>query len=166
MKILVFSDSHGYCTNMMRAIDLETPNYLIHLGDHSADTVCLKERYPALPILSVRGNCDYLDTLTSESALAVYDGIRIFAVHGHKYGVKNGLLRLYMAAKEKAVHIALFGHTHCAYCENNNGLWLLNPGSCGCMGRSTYGLISIAEGRVLCEIRTLSEREEHHDSCD
>ena len=115
--------------------------------------------------MQVRGNCDYYDIVTQDSAIAVFDFVRCLAVHGHKYGVKNGLLRFYMAAKENAVQVALFGHTHCAYCEEKDGIWLLNPGSCGSFGRGTYGLVYVCHGNVQCEIKYLPERNEQNDTC-
>ena len=33
MKVLVFSDSHGNETNMITAIEQETPDMVLHLGD-------------------------------------------------------------------------------------------------------------------------------------
>lgn len=157
MKILVVSDSHGKCEYMLRAIRLENPDYLIHLGDHSLDAQCLKSTYPALPILSIRGNCDCTDTQTPDIAEPVYAGIRFFATHGHRYGVKNGLLRILMAAKEKAARIVLFGHTHCAYCEEHSGVWMLNPGSCGQGINATYGLIVIKDELLVCSVKRIEE---------
>ena len=86
-----------------------------------------------------------------------FDGIRILATHGHKYGVKSNLLRFLMAAKENAVQIALFGHTHCAYCELIDDIWLLNPGSCGYRSRGTYGIIEISDHKITCSIKELKE---------
>lgn len=160
MKILVFSDSHGYCDHMLRAIENERPDRIIHLGDHVSDAEHLKEIWPSLPMMRVRGNCDRFDVTTPEYASDVCDGVRIFAVHGHRFDVKRGLLRLFMAAKERAVHIALFGHTHCAFCENKENIWLLNPGSCGYMGRGSYGVIMVRGGSAECAIKTICEREE------
>ena len=158
MKILVFSDTHGDCSSMWTAIDREKPDYVIHLGDYTRDAEALKGRYPMLPVVSVRGNCDYNDWSTSDIHVVNYDGIQILCVHGHNYNVKGGLLRLYMAAKEKAVQIALFGHTHCAYCEEKDGLWLLNPGACGRGNAATYAIVTIDNGITACKIRTINER--------
>lgn len=158
MKILVFSDTHGHCASMCTAIDREMPDYVIHLGDHTRDAENLRSLYPMLPILSVRGNCDYNDWSTPEIHVANFDGVQILCVHGHNYNVKGGLLRLYMAAKEKAVQIALFGHTHCAYCEEKDGLWLLNPGTCGRGNTATYAIVTVNNGKVACKIHTIDER--------
>ena len=33
MKVLVLSDSHGNLTNMVRAVEAESPHMIVHLGD-------------------------------------------------------------------------------------------------------------------------------------
>lgn len=160
MKILVLSDSHGNCDNMRRAIELEQPDHVFHLGDHSDDVRILRREYPMLPIASVRGNCDWTDKTTPDSVQAVLDGVSIWAVHGHLYGVKGGLLRFSYAAKEKAVRVALFGHTHCPYCEEHDGIWFLNPGSCAYGIVVNYGIIETSCGEVRCLSRSFNERSE------
>lgn len=157
MKVLVFSDTHGYCYHMVRVIEEEAPSCVIHLGDCTNDAEELHRHFPMLPVLSVRGNCDYGDHITQDSAISDFDGIRVLSSHGHKYGVKGSLLRFLMAAKENAVHVALFGHTHCAYCENVDGIWLMNPGSCGYTTRATYGVLEITDHAAACIIKTVKE---------
>lgn len=158
MKILVLSDSHGNCDKMRQAIEKEKPDHVFHLGDHSDDAQILRREYPTLPIVSVRGNCDWADRITQESAQGVYDGVSIWAVHGHLFGVKSGLLRLYLAAKEKAARVVLFGHTHCPYCEERDGIWLMNPGSCAYGTVTNYGLIEISDGHSRCYLSSINER--------
>ena len=158
MKILVLSDSHGNCDKMKQAVEAEAPDIVFHLGDHSSDAQALMGEYPTLPIISVRGNCDRTERNAPESVETVYDGISILAVHGHLYDVKRSLLRLYFAAKEKAVRVVLFGHTHYPYCEEEDGIWLMNPGSCGRGLVTSYGLIDITSGIVKCYLRSTDER--------
>ena len=136
---------------MEQAVELEQPDHVIHLGDHVRDAEELGQRYAQLPVLMVRGNCDY-DFSCRESAVVDFNGVRIMAVHGHRYGVKSGLLRLALAAKENNVDVALFGHTHCAYCEDYDGIRLLNPGSCGYGGKPSYGIVEIENGRISCRL--------------
>lgn len=156
MKILVLSDSHQTMRYMVEAVEKEHPNHVIHLGDHTRDAEELSRQYPMLPILMVRGNCDF-DYDHREQTLAVFGDIRILAVHGHRYGVKSGLLRYELAARENGVQVALFGHTHHAVCELYNGLWLMNPGSCGYCSRPTYGIIEIQGSEVSCHIASFDE---------
>lgn len=156
MKILVLSDSHQTMKYMLAAIEKERPQYIIHLGDHTKDADQLKAMFPMLPILSIRGNCDY-DFTAQEQVLSIYDGVRVLSVHGHRYGVKSGLLRYSLAAKECEADVALFGHTHHAVCEFYDGLWMMNPGSCGYCAAPSYGLIEILDGKVECSIKRIDD---------
>ena len=52
---------------------------------------------------------------------------------------------------------ALFGHTHSALCVQEDGLWLLNPGSCGSYGGSV-GVIETENSQITsCKILTHSD---------
>lgn len=153
MKILVLSDSHRVMRYMEQAVELENPDYLIHLGDYTRDAEALRRCFPDLPLASVRGNCDF-DSDTPEQLIGEWGGVRLLLTHGHRYSVKSGLLRLSLAAKEAKADVALFGHTHRAFCELHGGIWLLNPGSCGA-GLPSYGLIRIEHKTPVCEIHAL-----------
>lgn len=154
MKILVLSDSHRSTQPMLDAVRRERPDAIIHLGDHASDTQVLSAEYPHLPLCCVRGNCDLYEDSVPESALMNWDGVRIFAVHGHRYGVKSGVLRLYYAGMEQQADILLFGHTHIPYCEESDGIWLLNPGACG-RSCPSYGIIEIDQGIPHCRVEEL-----------
>ena len=87
---------------------------------------------------AVGGN--YLDEQTVDLS-----DIRIFCCHGHKYGVKSTLMRLWMRAREKEVSLALFGHTHEPFETVNEGVRLFNPGS---VMQGSYGVIYVERGAV------------------
>ena len=62
------------------------------------------------------------------------------------------------AAREAQAELLLFGHTHIPFCEELEGLWVLNPGSC--QGRrGTYGIIELSSGGVTCCIKPAEEPE-------
>ena len=149
MKILVLSDSHGVRRYMEEAILRERPDQILHLGDRSRDAEELETLFPEIPLLSVPGNCDF--PLAGQPLVLVreFAGVRVLMTHGHPYGVKSGLLRMELAAREAGADVAVFGHTHRAYCEQLGDLWLMNPGACG-GGRPSYGVISIENGSALC----------------
>ncbi len=151
MKILVLSDSHREEANLLRAAELEKPDAVIHLGDHASDAEVLLRAYPRLPVCRVRGNCDRFETDVQDEAVIEWEGVKILVTHGHRYHVKSGLLTLCYAAIQAGAQIALFGHTHMPYCEESDGLWLLNPGACGRLFPS-YGIIEIKNGAVQCRV--------------
>lgn len=134
---------------MCDAVEKEQPDYIIHLGDHAKDAEELSSFYPNIPLAAVRGNCDRFSD-QPETRLAVYGGVKILSCHGHTYGVKSGLLRAVYAAKEAGADILLYGHTHIPYCDDADGLRILNPGACGhenFFGKPTYGVIILGQGK-------------------
>ena len=68
---------------------------------------------------------------------------------------------LIAAAKRRGAQIALFGHTHSPLCEHlEDGMWLLNPGSCGYFGGSA-GMIVIENGNIaVCRLLRQADLEE------
>lgn len=158
MKVLVLSDSHGFAENLFQAVEQERPDYVIHLGDGARDVHMLCEAQPLLPVAQVAGNCDFSAYDLPETRIAEYGGVRVWMCHGHRFGVKSGLLRLDYAAREVQAQVALFGHTHQPFCEYHNGLWLMNPGTCGYSSRPTCGILIIHGGAVTCEIREIDHR--------
>lgn len=154
MKLLICSDSHGEADYLCAAAEKEKPDGMILLGDHASDGDRAECQFPKLPLCRVRGNCDYYDQRWPEEALFCWENVRIFAVHGHRYGVKNGLLRLQYAAMEKAADLCLFGHTHRPFCEKCGDLWMVNPGACS--GRTpTYAVAQLSGTTIHCEIKNL-----------
>lgn len=127
---------------MIRAVKKERPDLCFFLGDGEHDLALLRKRFPRLPINAVRGNCDVLSTLPRTLCCAA-GGIRIFATHGHLFGVKHDpiLRELCEAALEADADVALFGHTHEPFRDRTMGMELLNPGSIGPTTLPSYGLI-------------------------
>ena len=76
--------------------------------------------------------------------------------HGHRHGVKQDTGRLLRDARASGVQAVLYGHTHVMNCyQEPDGLWVLNPGSCGYFGGSA-GLI-LAENGKIRECRILRQ---------
>ena len=155
MKILVMSDSHSALSFMRRCIDEVIPDAMIHLGDHYDDAIAISEAYPELPMYHVPGNCDRYrcppDTM--EVQLATLDGVRLYLTHGHLHKVKYYMDLLLRDGRKAGAHAVLYGHTHVPNCyQEPDGLWVLNPGSCGYFG-GTVGLIETDGGRIIsCRI--------------
>lgn len=148
MKITVFSDTHGHTGGMLRAIRAAKPDAVFHLGDYERDIRCVREAFPALLLCSVSGNCDSRPE-NPDTAVFTVGGVRIFASHGHRYGVKYALDALLNAGYFSNAGLILFGHTHVAMHEELEGTHILNPGSAGMGARCTYGLITIEDGQVV-----------------
>jgi len=163
MKILVLSDSHSALSFMRICIEAVKPDALIHLGDYLEDAQAIAEEYPRIPAYFVPGNCDRYrySALEPEILIPRIFGVDFYLTHGHRHNVKmctGLLLRDARAAKAEAV---LYGHTHEAECtQEPDGLWVLNPGSCGYYGGSA-GLIIVENSRIVsCRILRQNDLEE------
>lgn len=154
MKILVMSDSHASLSFMRRCIEAINPDAMIHLGDHFDDGEAMKEEYPHIPMYQVPGNCDRYRCRPGQPEILIdrIGGVDLYITHGHKHYVKQTLSQLLKDARACQVSAVLYGHTHQPDCRQEDGLWILNPGSCGYFGGSV-GLIQIQNGKILnCSI--------------
>lgn len=153
MRVGVFSDSHGDT----QALDdlLEKMGYVdavCFLGDVARDAQHLQDRLSAMPnnppLYAVRGNNDYYSSCALPWELLIdLDGVMVYMTHGHR---SAGYLGLAYKAQECGARIAMFGHTHEAFCETMQDVLLLNPGSAGnyCRGgRARASLLEIKNGR-------------------
>lgn len=155
MKILVLSDSHSSLRFMHNCVEAVVPDAVVHLGDHYDDAEALKEMFPGIPFYQVPGNCDRYRCMpnTPEIRVERIFGLDLYMTHGHRHSVKQFLGALLRDARACRVKAVLYGHTHVADCHQElDGLWVLNPGSCGYYGGSA-GLIVTEQGEILdCRI--------------
>ena len=147
MKVLVFSDSHGFVSEMENAVFRHTPDYIIHLGDYVSDVLMLRETFPRIPFSFVKGNCDFSSPEPTEQLLTL-GGVPMLLTHGHRYDVKMGYDRLLYAAEENKVKLVLFGHTHYQTIIDEAGVVLFNPGSI--RDYAEYGLLELSNGKIRC----------------
>lgn len=131
MKILILSDSHASLSFMRHCIEVTSPDAVIHLGDYYNDGQTMLEEFPHIPFRQVPGNCDLHRSWIPDSEVKLIElfGVRIYMTHGHRHGVKMGLYRLLADARAAGANAVLFGHTHQALCQQEDGLWILNPGA-------------------------------------
>lgn len=148
MKVLVLSDSHGNLSNMIRAVERESPRMILHLGDCWRDGERLHDRFPELPFEQVHGNCDFLRDARKAEKLLYLGDKRALMCHGHTYGVKQSLLAAGLAAEEKDLDLFLFGHTHKPLVDMRGKTLFLNPGSIGDYARPTYGIVTLENGKL------------------
>lgn len=153
MKIIVVSDSHGAGATLRRILELHrNADIVVHCGDSRGEAEDMRLLFPDKMYYIVKGNCDFGATLPLTEEFTI-EGVRFFATHGHYYNVKYGLGELERAAREKGADVVLFGHTHVAHNEYKDGMYLVNPGSCG-YGKS-FAVIEVHNGQVLTNIAHL-----------
>jgi len=136
---------------MERCVEDGKPDGIVHLGDYCRDGWALHGKYPDIPFYQVPGNCDEYGYMDCGPATVVetIGGVRLYLTHGHRHRVKSSTYALLRDARAAGADAVLYGHTHIPDCHREeDGLWVLNPGSCGYFG-STAGLIEIEDGRIV-----------------
>lgn len=127
-QALVFSDSHGYLENLLDVLKQHPKTEaLFFLGDIQGDADRLRRATPH-PVYMVRGNGDYGTDLPRQ-IVTTFGGKKIALCHGHQYLNYGSVDLLRYWAREQQADIAMFGHTHVPYLDENNYPILLNPGS-------------------------------------
>jgi putative phosphoesterase len=128
MRVGVISDTHRIISSIEQLRGLiKGLDMLIHLGDNVEDILILQKFYKG-KIINVKGNCDF-STLTPNDRLEEICGKKVFLTHGHRYNVKESLSKLRYKAIETGANIVLYGHSHIAKIDFEEGIWYINPGS-------------------------------------
>ncbi len=158
MKAIVFSDSHDRVSLMedLAKKYLSRIDCIIHLGDCTEDTAALREL--GKPLFQVRGNNDY-DSLYPLERTVSLSGKRIYMTHGHRQKVYWNTDVLYYTAAQEQADVALFGHTHVPYLENEGGIIIMNPGSISLpRGGSglTFGFLTVEGGKITASVMEYS----------
>ena len=165
MRIIVMADSHGAGSAVMKVVEknIYTADLFIHLGDGEEDMLSVLPEYPNINLIQIKGNCDHgsaspvsqvIDTVPGPE----YKTIKILAVHGHLQNVSHGTDELLHLAHENKCDIVLFGHTHCRCDRKEDGVLLINPGSCSVPRDGeppSYACIDITEWGLITEIYDL-----------
>lgn len=161
-RILVLSDSHSGLSFMRFAIRAVKPDAVVHLGDYYDDGESMAQENRHILFHQVPGNCDRSRFIGMKPEVLCYPvcGVKLFMTHGHVQNVKFGIGRLLNDARKAGAQAALYGHTHIADCfREEDGMWVLNPGSCGSSGGSV-GLIETENNEILsCKILRREELE-------
>ena len=152
MRIVVISDSHKNTRVIDKILDSQPDaKAVFFLGDNITDIEDFEFMYPDKRFFAVAGNCDYFSTASSVELVTV-SGVKILYTHGHTLGVKYGLERLKEVAKQRECQIALYGHTHVSQILYEDGLHIVNPGSCSEPRDGivrTYAVIDITENGIM-----------------
>jgi len=133
MKYLVFSDLHGSMRGLrylQDAVKREKPDLLLCLGDilygagDQDATKCAKGlKEIGVPILAVRGNCDYRE---DENLLGFeLPDMRSLSRGMHEIHLNHRPINLSLPAGDFLIH----GHTHYKYVYKEGGVTRMNPGS-------------------------------------
>ena len=161
MRVLVVSDSHGSNVNLNRALDEAGEiDHLLHLGDLEGSEHFI-EAFVSCPYTLISGNNDYFSDIDREQELTLM-GHRIFMTHGNRYGVYYNAEGVKEEGLRRGADIILFGHTHCPYIEQEEGLLVMNPGSISLPRQNgripTYVVMDLLEdGSVEVDLRYVNK---------
>ena len=101
MKAVVLSDSHRNFSSIQDILEQEKDAQLIiHAGDVQSDVDDILEAYPRTACAYVRGNNDFAVLNVPYDRFFSLGDTKIFLTHGHRYGVKQDLFRLFARARE------------------------------------------------------------------
>ncbi|MGH4052117.1 MAG: metallophosphoesterase [Clostridium sp.] len=149
MRIGVVSDTHRITSSIEQLRGLiKGLDVVIHLGDNVEDVLLMKKFYKG-EIINVKGNCDF-SVKTPDDRLEEIGGKKIFLTHGHRYNVKESLDKLRYKALETGANIVLYGHSHIAKIDFEEGIWYINPGSASLPrdGDRSFAIISIDKEEI------------------
>lgn len=149
MIVAVVADTHGITGPILARLKSLQPDCLLFAGDFYRDGEYIAHQLN-IPAYIVSGNCD-LEHRDQQEEIVTLGGVRTLLVHGHQYGVKQDLNRIYYRACELEVDVVVFAHTHQPWCEKNGHLWMVNPGSPSrsrVCGPGSFAIIAIEAGEI------------------
>lgn len=154
-KITVVSDTHGNAEAIRKLFPIfAESDYIIHLGDTSSDGQIIRREFPDKTLL-LNGNCD-LSKLGEDELILEVEGVKIFACHGDKYGVKRGYDNIAYKAEQEGCKAALFGHTHAPIEKTVGSVTLFNPGTLRRYAANTYLYLIVNGDKIVGKICPLN----------
>lgn len=154
-KITVVSDTHGNAEAIRKLFPIfAESDYIIHLGDTSSDGQIIRREFPDKTLL-LNGNCD-LSKLGEDELILEVEGVKIFACHGDKYGVKRGYDNIAYKAEQEGCKAALFGHTHAPIEKTVGSVTLFNPGTLRRYAANTYLYLVVNGDKIVGKICPLN----------
>lgn len=140
LRVAILSDTHGTLDARIAA-RVALCDYAVHAGDVGNAAVLAALRPRLGQALAVRGNNDtaakwpppdhkLLDALPESASLELPGGI-LAVVHGHRAGgtaERHARLRRQFPQARAVV----YGHSHRLVCDQDDPVWVLNPGAAGC----------------------------------
>jgi putative phosphoesterase len=142
LRVGVLSDTHGLLRAEARAF-LVGCDYIIHGGDIGSADI-LQDLGALAPLIAVKGNNDQQSWAAHlpETDLVRLGGAFVYVIHD--------LAQLDIEPAHAGVQAVVSGHSHKPKIFERDGVWYINPGSCG--PRRFCLPISIGEIRIAGSI--------------
>lgn len=151
MRIVVISDTHRRGDIAERILNQQPQaQEVFFLGDLTDDIEDVQYVFTDKRFHIVSGNCDFFSSYPCSGIVKIKD-CSIFYTHGHTLDVKYGIERLKETAKAAGCKIALYGHTHSSQILYEDGIYIVNPGSCSQPrnGYASYAVIDIENNGIM-----------------
>lgn len=123
-RVAILSDTHGLLRPEVMEV-LQSCEVILHGGDINNKKTLDKLKGFA-PVYAVRGNADkeWAEEMTEELTLTLF-GLRIYMIHNKKNA------KIDFQTDNAGTDIFIYGHSHKYEEKTVNGVFFLNPGSCG-----------------------------------
>lgn len=143
MKIAILSDTHGLLRPEV-VEQLKNADAILHGGDINKQSIVDELRQYA-PLYVVRGNNDkeWAEEIPHDLTVTL-EGVTFYMVHNKKE----------VPADLSGLDVVVFGHSHKYVEEEKDGVWWLNPGSCGPRRfhqEITMMMAEVADGQIRVE---------------
>lgn len=124
MKLIVISDSHGKIELVQQILEAHADaDAFLHCGDLEVPSAYFPQ------LIAVRGNNDYYGGSPDERVVSVGNW-KVLMTHSHQYSIMSRYQQLRKKAARLGCKLVCFGHTHIYHESFEDGIYLLNPGSC------------------------------------
>lgn len=150
-KILVLSDTHS--SPLPKEVFEQAKNVdgILHAGDFT-DIEVFQQLKKINKIFAVYGNMDEvgLCEMLPQTLVVEFEGVRIGLLHGQGAPHQVAMFAKETFKKEKLQAI-VFGHSHIAMNDIQDGILMFNPGSSTDSTRApflSYGILEIKDGHV------------------
>ncbi len=152
MRVLILSDSHRNKLNVKKILEEEKNcEALIFCGDGEEDI----PNGLNMKVIKVRGNNDWRSNLPAVETFFIGE-TKFMVAHGHTFFVKRSLDDIIFTAKQAKAQVLCFGHTHIQYKGYEDGLHIVNPGSC--MAYLEYAVVEIKDKSILISLLNIKKK--------
>ncbi len=154
MRILVMSDCHGAMGTMDKVLKRhEDIKKVFFLGDGLEQLEELMPFFSDRDFKYVSGNRDW-NVMRASIDSTVIDGVKIIYTHGNLLGVKYSRQQLFETAKANGATLVLYGHTHIAKEEYQDGIYVVNPGALNGsrQGPNGYAVIDVTPNGIVTSL--------------
>ena len=122
-RIGVLSDTHGLLRPEVLPA-LSGVKHILHAGDIGSQQI-LDDLRSIAPVTAIRGNTD------THGPCALLPATEMIELAGRFFYLVHDIARLDINPSAAGVDCVIFGHSHKPSFEERQGLFYLNPGSCG-----------------------------------